>query len=115
MSVAGTDRLLENGYFRAEMAQETLIRNSETPFTIVHSTQFYEFIGRIADASTDGRTVRFPAVLIQPISSDDVAIAVARFAIGPPVNGIVEVAGRRRFVWMILCDGASVRSTIAAR
>jgi uncharacterized protein YbjT (DUF2867 family) len=97
LSVVGTDRLLASGYFRAKMAQETLIRESSIPYTIVRATQFYEFLGSIADAATDGRTVRLPPVLIQPMAADDVATAVGRAAVGSPVNGIVEVAGPQQF------------------
>jgi uncharacterized protein YbjT (DUF2867 family) len=97
LSVVGTDRLLASGYFRAKMAQETLIRESAIPYTIVRATQFYEFIGSIADAATAGRTVRLPPVLIQPMAADDVATAVGGIAVGAPVNGIVEVAGPQQF------------------
>src|SRR3954451_627834 len=97
LSVVGTDRLLASGYFRAKMAQETLIRESPIPYTIIRATQFYEFLGSIADAATDGRSVRLPPVLIQPMAADDVATAVGRAAVGSPVNGIVEVAGPQQF------------------
>ena len=90
LSVVGTDRLLESGYFRAKMAQEELIRGSSIPYSIVHATQFFEFIDGIADAATDGDTVRLPPALIQPMAADDVAIELARVAISPPVNSTVE-------------------------
>ncbi|MCL8010059.1 SDR family oxidoreductase [Streptomyces sp. AS02] len=93
LSVVGTDRLQESGYFRAKQAQEDLIKESGMPYTIVHATQFFEFIKGIADLSTDGDTVRLSPARIQPIYSDDVAAAVGRTAVGTPVNGVVEVAG----------------------
>jgi uncharacterized protein YbjT (DUF2867 family) len=97
LSVVGTDRLLESGYFRAKMAQEDLIRASSIPYSIVHATQFFEFIDGIADAATDGDTVRLPPSLIQPMAADDVASEVARIAGGPPLNEIVEIAGPEVF------------------
>jgi len=97
LSVVGTDRLLDSGYFRAKSAQERLISESAIPFSIVHATQFYEFVGRIADSATDGDTVRVSSALIQPIAADDVATAVARIAVGRPVGGILEVAGPDRY------------------
>lgn len=93
LSVVGTDRLTEGGYFRAKMAQEKLIRESSIPYTIVHATQFFEFMGSLADDATDGDLVRLASVLIQPIAADDVATALARIAVGPPVNDTVEIAG----------------------
>jgi uncharacterized protein YbjT (DUF2867 family) len=97
LSVVGTDRLSESGYFRGKIAQEKLIEGSPIPYSIVHATQFFEFVKSIADAATDGDTVRLAPVLIQPMAADDVAAAVGRTAVGPPVNGIVEVAGPERF------------------
>jgi uncharacterized protein YbjT (DUF2867 family) len=97
LSVVGTDRLSESGYFRAKIAQEKLITGSSIPYSIVHATQFYEFVKSIAAAATDGNRVRLAPVLIQPMASDDVASAVARVAVGSPVNGIVEVAGPEKF------------------
>jgi len=97
LSVVGSDRLSESGYFRAKIAQEELIRTSSLPYTIVHATQFFEFVEGIADAATDGNTVRLPPALFQPMASDDVASAVGRAAVGPPQNGIVEVAGPEQF------------------
>jgi uncharacterized protein YbjT (DUF2867 family) len=97
LSVVGTERLSESGYFRAKIAQERLIKESSIPHSIVHATQFFEFIKSIADAATDGNTVRLAPVLIQPIAAEDVASAVGRISVGSPVNGIVEVAGPQRF------------------
>ena len=97
LSVVGTERLAESGYFRAKLAQEALITGSAIPYSIVHATQFFEFIPGIADAATEGATVRLAPVLIQPMAADDVASAVAQVAVGAPVNGIVEVAGPERF------------------
>ena len=97
LSVVGTERLSESGYFRAKIAQEKLIRGSSIPYSIVHATQFFEFIKRIADDVTDGDTVRLAPVLIQPMAAEDVASAVARVSVGSPVNGIIEVAGPQQF------------------
>jgi uncharacterized protein YbjT (DUF2867 family) len=97
LSVVGTDRLSESGYFRAKIAQERLIENSSIPYSIVHATQFFEFVKGIAAAATDGNTVRLAPVLVQPIAADDVASAVARISVGSPVNGIVEVAGPEQY------------------
>jgi len=93
LSVVGTDRMLASGYFRAKMAQENLIKASKIPFTIVRATQFFEFVGAIAQFSTEGATVRLPSALMQPIVSDDVAAALADVAIAEPLNDTVEVAG----------------------
>jgi uncharacterized protein YbjT (DUF2867 family) len=97
LSVVGTERLSESGYFRAKIAQEELIKASSIPYSIVHATQFFEFVKNIAAAATDGYTVRIAPVLIQPMAADDVAKAVGRIAVGTPVNGIVEVAGPEQF------------------
>ena len=97
LSVVGTERLSASGYFRAKMAQEKLIEESLLPFSIVHATQFFEFVTSIADAATDGNIVRLAPVLIQPMAADDVARAVARVTLGTPVNGTVEVAGPEQF------------------
>ena len=97
LSVVGTERLLESGYFRAKIAQEKLIKESPIPYSIVHATQFFEFMKSIAAAATDGNRVRLAPVFIQPMASDDVASAVGRTAVGTPVNGTVEVAGPERF------------------
>jgi uncharacterized protein YbjT (DUF2867 family) len=93
LSVVGTDRLLASGYFRAKMAQENLIKASPIPYTIVRATQFFEFVGGIAQAATEGQTVRLPPVLMQPIVSDDVAAVVTEVALAEPLNGTVELAG----------------------
>lgn len=97
LSVVGTDRLLESGYFRAKMAQENLIKASELPCTILRSTQFFEFIGSIIEAGAEGDVIRLSPALVQPIASDDVAAGLADLAVGPPVNGTVEVAGPEPF------------------
>ena len=97
LSIVGTDRLADNGYFRAKLAQEKLIQESSIPYSIVHATQFFEFVAGIADAATDGNTVRVPPALIQPMAADDVAAAVGKVSAGSPVNGIVEVAGPEPF------------------
>jgi uncharacterized protein YbjT (DUF2867 family) len=102
LSVVGTDRLTGSGpgslsgYFRAKMAQENLINASGIPFTIVHATQFFEFVKNIAQSATDASTIRISSVLMQPMVSDDVAAAVAEVSLGQPTNGIVEVAGPDR-------------------
>jgi uncharacterized protein YbjT (DUF2867 family) len=97
LSVVGTERLTESGYFRGKIAQENLINESSIPYSIVRATQFFEFVKGIADEATDGNTIRLAPVLIQPMAADDVAGAVGRTAVGPPVNGIVEVAGPEQF------------------
>jgi uncharacterized protein YbjT (DUF2867 family) len=97
LSVVGTDRLSESGYFRAKIAQEKLIQESSIPYSIVHATQFFEFLKGLADISFDGDKVHLPPVLFQPMAADDVASALAKVAVGPPVNGIVEVAGPEQF------------------
>jgi uncharacterized protein YbjT (DUF2867 family) len=96
LSVVGTERLLGSGYFRGKMAQEDLIKAGRIPYTLVRSTQFFEFMGGIAQAGTEGDTVRLSTALMQPIASEDVADAVAEAALGAPVHGIVEVAGPER-------------------
>jgi uncharacterized protein YbjT (DUF2867 family) len=95
LSIVGIDRS-DNGYFRAKVAQENLIKASGIPYTIIRSTQFMEFLGGIADSSTDGNVVRLPPGLFQPIAADDVAANVADVALAPPRNGIVEIAGPER-------------------
>ena len=97
LSVVGTERIPDSPYLRAKNAQETLIKGAGIPYSIVHATQFFEFIKRIADEATDGTTVRLPSVLIQPMAADDVARAVARTALGAPLIGTVEVAGPQPF------------------
>ena len=97
LSVVGTERLLASGFFRAKMAQESLIKASSIPYTILRATQFFEFVKGIADFSTEGNEVRLPTALIQPMAADDVASAVGRIATGAPVNGTVEVGGPEKF------------------
>ncbi len=97
LSVVGADRLPDSGYLRAKLAQEQVVKASTVPYTILRATQFFEFIGRIADSSTDGGTVRLPPVLVQPEAADDVAAALADVAVSAPVNGTVELAGPERF------------------
>ena len=120
LSVVGTDRLAQNrssdgektirGYFRAKLVQEKLIKESSIPFSIVHATQFFEFVKNIADASGDGNTVRLAPVLIQPMAADDVASGVGRIAVGAPVKGIVEIGGPEQF-----CLDEFVRQGLKAR
>jgi uncharacterized protein YbjT (DUF2867 family) len=93
LSVVGTDRLLASGYFRAKMAQENLIKASKIPYTIVRATQFFEFVGAIAQLASDGQTVRLPPALMQPIVSDDVAAALADVAVADPLKRTVDLAG----------------------
>jgi uncharacterized protein YbjT (DUF2867 family) len=97
LSVVGTDQLSESGYFRAKIAQEKLIRESPIPYTIVHATQFFEFLKGLADISMVSGKVHLPHVLFQPMAADDVATATARIAVGPAVNGIVEIGGPEQF------------------
>jgi uncharacterized protein YbjT (DUF2867 family) len=97
LSVVGSERMLESGYFRAKIAQENLIKGSSLPYSIVRATQFFEFIKGIADFSTEGNKVHLPTALIQPMAADDVASAVGRVATGATVNGMVEVGGPEKF------------------
>ena len=97
LSVVGTQQLAGSGYFRAKIAQEKLIKDSAVPYTIVHATQFFEFIKGIADISIVGGKVHVPPVLFQPIAADDVASALARIAVEPPANGILEIGGPEQF------------------
>src|SRR6476646_4449778 len=97
LSVVGTERIPDSPYLRAKNAQESLIKSGGIPYSIVHATQFFEFMKRIADEATEGTTVRLPPVLIQPMAADDVATAVGRVALGTPLNGTVEVAGPQQF------------------
>lgn len=97
LSVVGTDRLQESGYFRAKQVQENLIKASGIPYSIVHSTQFFEFLGGIAASATEGNIVRLSPAHIQPIASADVASAVAEVTLAAPANGIIEIAGPDRF------------------
>src|SRR6476660_8009351 len=96
LSVVGTDRLLASGYFRAKMAQEKLIKAAGVPYTIVRATQFFEFVGGIAQSATDGQTVRLPPAMMQPILSDDVAAGVAEVALAAPLNDTIDLAGPDR-------------------
>jgi uncharacterized protein YbjT (DUF2867 family) len=104
LSIVGIDRSPENGYFRAKIAQEQLIAAGPIPYSIVRATQFLEFIDGIADAATTGNEVHMAPVAFQPIAADDVARAVARVAVNPPLNGRLEIAGpdRLRFDEVIL-------------
>jgi uncharacterized protein YbjT (DUF2867 family) len=97
LSIVGCDRVPDSGYLRAKVAQEKLIRNSPIPYSIVRSTQFFEFFKRIADEATDGNRVRIPPVLFQPIAATDIANAVSGVAVEAPLNGVVEVAGPQQF------------------
>lgn len=97
LSVVGTERLLESGFFRAKLAQENLIKASSNPYTIVRATQFFEFVKPIADFSSEGNQVRLPSALIQPMAADDVASALARVATSSPVNRTIEIGGPEKF------------------
>ena len=97
LSVVGTDRLSESGYFRAKIAQEKLIKESSIPYTIVQATQFFEFLNGLADISFNGKKVHLPPVLFQPMAADDVAAAVGRIAVSPPVNGTIEIGGPEQY------------------
>jgi uncharacterized protein YbjT (DUF2867 family) len=97
LSIVGVDRVPELGYYRAKVAQEKLIKSATVPYTIVRATQFFEFIPMLTDSNTKGDTVRLSSILMQPIAADDVVSALARTALGSPVNGIIEVAGPERF------------------
>ena len=110
LSVVGTQKMADRGYFRAKEAQEAIIRGAAIPYSIVHATQFFEFVDGIAALATEGDTVRLPHALFQPMASEDVAKAVARTAVGAPVNGIVEVGGPEKFPMDEL-----VRQALAAR
>lgn len=93
LSVVGTERLLEMGYFRAKLVQEDLVKASGIPYTIVRATQFFEFVGAIAQSGVDGQVIRLPSALMQPIAAQDVADTLADVAVSRPVNGMIEVAG----------------------
>jgi uncharacterized protein YbjT (DUF2867 family) len=110
LSIVGVEGLPDSGYMRAKVAQEKLIEGSSIPYSTVHATQFFEFVGRIADGATDGDTVRLPPVLFQPIAADDVVTAVGQVAVGEPLNDIIEVAGPERFRFDEL-----IRRALAAR
>lgn len=119
LSVVGTERLADqSGYFRAKLAQERLIGDAPTPFTIVRATQFFEFLPTIADSATDGDTVRLPNAYFQPMAAADVAEAMALAAVGNPANGIIEVGGPERlrlpdFIRMALTAHGDVRQVVA--
>jgi uncharacterized protein YbjT (DUF2867 family) len=118
LSVVGSDRLPESGYFRAKMAQEDLIRASGIPYTILRSTQFFEFVGGIVKSGSEGEAIRLSPALVQPIASDDVAAALAELTVGRPLNGIVEVAGPEacpldNFARKFLAAGGDKREVIA--
>jgi uncharacterized protein YbjT (DUF2867 family) len=110
LSVVGTERLTESGYFRAKLAQEDLIAGSSMPYSIVRATQFYEFMQRIAGDATEANTVRLPPALIQPMAADDVAAAVGRVAVGAPLDGMVEVGGPEQFPLDELIRGVLAKS-----
>ena len=110
LSVVGSERMLESGYFRAKVAQENLIKSFSILYSIIRATQFFEFIKGIADIATDGNTIRLPSALIQPMAAEDVASAVCRIALGSPLNDTVEVGGPEKFRLYEL-----VRQTLAAR
>ncbi|MEU9410136.1 SDR family oxidoreductase [Streptomyces sp. NPDC048281] len=117
LSVVGTDRLQESGYFRAKQAQEELIKAAEIPYSIVHATQFFEFVTGVADISTEGDTVRLAPVQFQPVHSDDVAAALGRTAVGAPVNGVLEIAGPDVFqldelIRQLLSDKKDARTVV---
>jgi len=123
LSVVGTDRLQDSGYFRAKLAQEEAVKAGSVPYTILRAAQFFEFLGRIADSSVTGETVHLPPVFVQPESADDVAAALAELAVNEPANGIVELAGPEEFrldeivrrVLSATGDGREVIANIHAR
>jgi uncharacterized protein YbjT (DUF2867 family) len=110
LSVVGTDRLAESGYFRAKIEQEKLIREADRPYSIVHATQFFEFVKGLADVSMVDGKVLLPPALFQPMASGDVAAGVGRVAVGEPLNGIREIGGPEQFRLDEL-----VRKTLAAK
>jgi len=110
LSIVGTERTPEIPYFRAKLAQENLIKESGIPYSIVHATQFFEFLKGIADSATEGNTVRISHALIQPMAADDVASAVAEVAMAAPLNGTLEIAGPEQF-----CFDDFVRRGLSAR
>jgi uncharacterized protein YbjT (DUF2867 family) len=97
LSVVGTERMLESGFFRAKLVQENLIKASSIPYSIIRATQFFEFVKNIADLSTEGNKVRLPPVLFQPMAADDVASAIGRIGMSSPVNATVEIGGPEQF------------------
>lgn len=118
LSVVGADRLPDSGYMRAKTAQERLIEHGGVPYTIVRATQFFEFLGAIAGPGGEGDTVRLPTAPMRPLAADDVAAALADVTVGPPVNGIVELAGPEalpiaEFVGRFLTASGDTRQVIA--
>lgn len=118
LSVVGTERLLESGYFRAKMAQENMIKASTVPYTIVRATQFFEFAGSIAATSTDGDTVRLSPALAQPMAAEDVADALSEIALEAPANAMIEIAGPvalglDKFVGQFLAATGDTRKVVA--
>jgi len=118
LSIVGTERLLESGYFRAKMAQENLIKASGIPYTILHSTQFFEFLRGIIESGAKGDVIHLSPALVQPIAADDVAAALAELAVGPPLNATVEVAGPQacpldKFAQKLLAASGDKRRVIA--
>jgi len=97
LSVVGTDRLLESGFFRAKLVQENLIKASSRPYSIIRATQFFEFVEKITDFSTEGNKVRMPPVFFQPMAADDVASSIRRIAMSSPLNATVEIGGPQKF------------------
>lgn len=97
LSVVGSERLPESGYLRAKVAQEKLIKEGPIPYSIVHATQFFEFVNRIADEATSGNTVQLPPVLFRPMAAEDVASIVCTVVTGAPLNGTVEIGGPEQF------------------
>jgi len=111
LSVVGTDRLQDSGYFRAKQVQENLIQKSGVPYTIIHSTQFMEFLGGIAASAHDGGSVTLSTAKIQPIAAEDVATMVVKFSLEKPVNGIVEIGGPERFGLAELVENYLVKTS----
>ena len=97
LSVVGTEQLQDSGYFRAKLAQETLVKSSPIPYTLLHATQFFEFLRGIAQSATDGTSVRLSHALIQPMAAEDVAMSVVEAALSPAVNSTIEVGGPEIF------------------
>ncbi|MDG4808867.1 SDR family oxidoreductase [Micromonospora sp. WMMD1120] len=117
LSIVGCDRIPDSGYMRAKVVQEELIAEAEIPYSVVHATQFFEFLQGIIDAGTEGDTVHLAPVLIQPMAADDVAAAVAEVALGAPTNGVVEVAGPEQYrldelARSVLADEQDARSVV---
>ncbi len=97
LSIVGASRMGDSGYMRAKVAQEKLVKTASVPFTVLRSTQFFEFLGVIANANTEGDTIRLPAAMVQPVAAGDVATALAEVAVGSPTNGAIEIAGPEQF------------------